>query len=58
MNEKEMHWLYLLFGGFILGILSLIFVYSLTLVFKGLGGSDWTILHSMKNLIKRAWGYW
>jgi len=53
-----MHWTYLLFGGFILGILSLILVYSIYLLLKGFGASELGILYPMRNFVKRAWGYW
>ena len=58
MIEKEMHWLYLLFGGFILGILSLVLVYSIYWLLKGFGATEMGVLHPMRNFVKKAWGYW
>ena len=55
--NKKMHWMYFLFGGFIIGTIAALFSGSLWALsnplFKYFG-----IIWTPSNFIKRCWGYW
>jgi membrane-associated phospholipid phosphatase len=56
-SEPKMHWLYFIFGGFIIGILAAIFsgaLWSLSAPLLKLFGVAWT----PSKFIRRCWGHW
>ena len=56
-KEKKMHWWYLLCGGFVIGIIALVFIETLwAITFKLVNYLG--IIWLPHNLVKRCWGYW
>jgi len=56
-SEQQMHWIYLLCGGFVIGSISSILIGSLWLLsFKQ--REKFIVNVSPENFIKKCWGYW